>query len=60
MKKPNEIIEHLENKIKNWDMEAVACAKKFMANNQQQHKDRSQQLFKDIAYNRDLIKFIKS
>jgi RNase H-fold protein (predicted Holliday junction resolvase) len=60
MKKSNEIIQHLQNKISGYEVEAVACAKKFMANNSQSHKDRSQKLFEQIEYNKELIKFIQS
>lgn len=59
MKKSQEIIQHLENKIKVWNEEAVGCAKKFMQTNQAEHKQRSQRLFSDIEYNKQLIRFIK-
>ncbi len=59
MKTPEQIVEHLEKKIKNVGDEAVCYAKRFMDSKDERHKERSQKLFGDIDYYRSLIKFIK-
>lgn len=45
MKKPQTIIQHLENKIQNWNEEAVALSKRFMQTDDTKHKERPQKLF---------------
>ena len=60
MKNPKQIIAYLEQKSKNWNEEAVACAKKFIEHpDQTQHRERARRLFENIDYNKSLIKFIK-
>lgn len=59
MKTAEQIIDHLEKKIKNVNDEAVCYAKRFMDSTDEKHRERSQRLFADIEYYKSLIKFIK-
>lgn len=59
MKNPKEIITELQRRINEMNIEATACARKFMENGDANYKVRATELFKNIAYQKSFIKFVE-